>query len=109
MKKTLLFTLMFALAMMGTAIAANFPSYYPTKAFPNTGRIDAVYADEGRVVIGDISYRISDAVVVRSLTSKNDSLARIRQGVVVGFRTRRGDVIEEFWLLPGNYKEPGRR
>jgi hypothetical protein len=104
MRNILIAILMVAFAMTGTAIAANFPGYYPAKGFPNTGRVDAVYAEEGRVVIGDVSYRISDAVRVRSLSSKNDSLARIRTGVLVGFKTTSGQVIEEFWLLPGNYK-----
>lgn len=104
MRKIRLLILMVTFAMAGTAVAASLPGYYPAKGFPNTGRVDAVYAEEGRVVIGDVSYRISDAVVVRSLSSKNDSFARIRQGVLVGFRTNGRQVIEEFWLLPGNYK-----
>lgn len=108
MRKILLPILMVAFAMTGTAVAANLPGYYPAKGFPNTGRVDAVYAEEGRVVIGDVSYQISDAVVVRSLSSKNDSLARIRVGVLVGFKTNSGQVIEEFWLLPGNYKSRTR-
>lgn len=109
MKKTLLLSLMIAFMMTGTAIAANLPDYYPAKGFPNTGRVDAVYADEGRIVIGDISYQMSSSVVVHSLSSNNDSIARIRQGVLVGFKTSRGQVIEEFWLLPSNYKSRARR
>ena len=104
MNKTLLLILTIGIAMAGSAFAANLPGYYPAKGFPNTGRVDAVYAEEGRVVIGDISYQISDSVVVRSFSSKNDSFARIRQGALVGFRTNGRQVIEEFWLLPGNYK-----
>ncbi len=109
MKKTLLLILTIAFAMAGTALAANFPAYYPAKGFPNTGRVDAVYAEEKRVVIGDISYPISDSVVVRSPTSRNDSLARIRKGVKVGFRTKGESTIVEFWLLPSNYKSRTRR
>ncbi len=109
MNKTLILVLVAAFSMTGTAIASNLPGYYPADGFRNTGRVDAVYAEEGRVVIGDVSYRISDTVRVRSLSSKNDSLARVREGVRVGFRTRNGKVIEEFWLLPGNYKSRSRR
>ena len=109
MKKTLLLILTIASVVAGTAIAANLPGYYPANGFRNTGRVDAVYAEEGRVVISDVSYQISDTVRVRSLSSKNDSLARIREGVLVGFRTRNGKVIEEFWLLPNSYKSRARR
>ena len=109
MKKTLILVLTAAFVMAGTAVAANLPDYYPADGFRNTGRVDAVYAEEGRIVIGDVSYQISDTVRVRSLSSKNDSLARVREGVRVGFRTSNGKVIEEFWLLPSNYKSRTRR
>ncbi len=109
MKKTLFLILTIAFAMAGSAFAANLPGYYPAKGFPNTGVVDAVHAEEGRIVIGDVSYKIADAVVVRSPTSRYDSLARIREGVKVGFRTNRGDTIVEFWLLPSNYKSRTRR
>lgn len=109
MKKTLLLILTIASVMAGTAFAANLPGYYPAKGFPNTGRVDAVYAEERRVVIGDISYPISDSVIVRSPTSRYDSLARIRKGVKVGFRTNSKSTIVEFWLLPSNYKPRTRR
>ena len=109
MKKTLLLILTIASAMAGSAFAANLPGYYPAKGFPNTGRVDAVYVEEGRVVIGDISYRISDSGVVRSPTSRNDSLARIRKGVRVGFRTKGESTIVEFWLLPRTDESRRRR
>jgi hypothetical protein len=94
---------------ISTAIAADFPSYYPEKGFQNTGRVDAVYAEDNRIVIGDIAYHMSTSVVVRSLSSKNDSLARVRPGAHVGFRLGKSQLIEEFWLLPGNYRAPRRR
>lgn len=109
MNKTFFLVLAIAFVLTGTAIAADFPSYYPDKGFQNTGRVDAVYAQDNRIVIGDISYRMSTSVVVRSLSSKNDSLARVRAGANVGFRLGRGQLIEEFWMLPGNYKAPRRR
>lgn len=109
MKKTLFLVLVFAYALASPSIAATFPSYYPVNGFPNTGRVDAVYLEESRIVIGDLPYKISESVVVRTLRSKSDSLARIREGAKVGFRTSRRDVIEEFWLLPSNYEAPRRR
>ena len=109
MKKTFFLVLAIAFVLTGTAIAADFPSYYPDKGFQNTGRVDAVYAKDNRIVIGDISYHMSTSVVVRSLSSKNDSLLRVRAGAYVGFRMGRGEVIEEFWLLPGNYDRSKRR
>jgi len=109
MKKTLLLSLVIAYAFASTAIAVTLPGYYPAEGFQRTGKVDAVYADEGRIVIGDISYQISDSVIVRSLSSKNDSLLRVRKGRLVGFRTSGGRVIEEVWLLPGNYKSRARR
>lgn len=109
MKKTLLLILTVASIMAGSAFAANLPGYYPAKGFPNTGRVDAVYTQEGRVVINDVSYQISDSVVVRSLTSKNDSLLRIRKGKKVGFRTNRESAIVEFWLLPSTDKSRRQR
>lgn len=107
MKKTLLTFL--ALALAGTAIAQSLPSYYPTKGFPHTGRIDAVYAGEDRVVIDDKSYVISDSAIVRSLSSDDDSMARIRAGAHVGYKTSGNRVIVEFWLLPKNYDASRRR
>lgn len=109
MKKLFFPALAMAIVFMSTAIAADFPSYFPEKGFQNTGRVDAVYADESRIVIDDISYQISTSVIVRSLSSRSDSLLRVRAGAHVGFRVSRGDLIEEFWLLPGNYKAPRRR
>ena len=109
MKKTLFQVLAIAFVLMSTAIAADFPSYYPEKGFQNTGRVDAVYAQDNRIIIGDISYQMSTSVVVRSLSSKNDSLARVRTGAHVGFRLGKRQLIEEFWLLPGNYDSPRQR
>lgn len=109
MKKLFFPVLAIALVFMGTAIAADFPSYYPKKGFQNTGRVDAVYAEESRIVIDDVSYQVSASVIVRSLSSRSDSILRVRPGAHVGFRVSRGDSIEEFWLLPGNYKAPRRR
>jgi len=103
MKKTLSLILVVAFAFMSTAIAAKLPSYYPSAGFQRIGIVDAVYPDEGRIIIGDISYQMSSSVVVHSLSSYRDSLSRVRKGANVGFKMGSGRVISEFWLLPGNY------
>jgi len=103
MKKTALLIVVMACSFMGmSAMAQKFPSYYPAEEFPETGVIDVVYLDEGLIIIGDISYQVSPQAVVRSLSSKEDSMARLRVGTNVGFKLS-GGVITEFWLLPANY------
>lgn len=109
MKKTIFLVLAIAFVLTSAAFAADFPSYYPEKGFQNTGVIDAVYAEDGRIVIGDISYQMSTSVVVRSLSSRSDSLARVRAGARVGFRLGKGQLIEEFWLLPSKYDKRRRQ
>ena len=108
MKKTLLTFLMIAFAMTGTAVAQSLPSYYPAKGFQRTGTVDAVYADEGRIVINDTSYTISTTAVVHSLSSSSDSMLRVRKGARVGFKMGSDRAISEFWLLPKNYEAPRR-
>lgn len=107
--KKILFTLMIACTLTGTAIARDLPGYYPAEGFQRTGTVQAVYAGENRVVIGDISFRLSKTVVVHSLSSKNDSLARLRIGARVGYTMGKGRIITEFWLLPRNYKRSKKR
>jgi hypothetical protein len=109
MKKTLSLILVVAFAFASTANAANLPSYYPTKGFQRTGVVDVVYADEGRIIIGDISYQMSSSAVVHSLSSYSDSFSRVRKGARVGFKFGEGRVINEFWLLPKNYDSSRRR
>jgi len=102
MKKTVLLIIVMVCGFMSTsALAQKFPAYYP-KGFQETGVIDAVYLGKGRIIIGDIAYRISPQVVVRSRSSKEDSALRLRVGAMVGFKLS-GNVITEFWLLPDNY------
>jgi hypothetical protein len=105
MKKTILLIIVMACGFMSThAMAQKFPSYYPEKGFHETGIIDLVNLGMGKIIIDDSSYRISPQAVVRSLSSREDSMARLRVGANVGFKMT-GGVITEFWLLPANYKE----
>ena len=53
--------------LASTAFAQSLPSYYPSDGFSRSGIIDAVYLDEGRIVINDIPYRMNSRPIVRSL------------------------------------------
>ena len=102
MKKTILLIIFVACGLMSThAMAQKFPSYYPAE-FPEIGVIDGINIGTGKIRIDDSVYRVSPKAVVRSLSSKEDSMNRLRVGANVGFRSR-GGVIVEFWLLPRNY------
>ncbi len=105
MKKTGLLIIVMACGFMSSlAMAQNFPSYYPEKGFNETGIIDDVNLGMGEIIIGDAVYRVSPEAVVRSLSSKEDSMTRLRVGANVGFKMT-GGMITEFWLLPLNYEE----
>ncbi len=103
MKKILFTILAVTFALGSTAIAQRLPSYYPAQGFQDSGVVDAVYLDEGRIVIDDVSYALSDSAQVHSLSSINDSMARVARGVHVGFKLIGSNTISEFWLLPSNY------
>lgn len=109
MKKQLVTTLLIVIAFASTAVAQRLPAHYPAEGFQRTGIVDAVIADENRIVIGDISYTLSSNVVVHSLTAKDVSIARLRPGVHVGMRNGRSRVITELWLLPSSYESSRKR
>lgn len=69
-----------------------------TNGMQRTGIVDAIY--EGRIVIDDTPYALSDAVVVNTQFSSKGTLARIRAGSVIGFRVGAERVIVEIWLSP---------
>lgn len=108
MKKAVLLSIILACGFTGTALAQKFPDYYPSEGFGETGPIDWIDLSAGKIVIDDSNYRISPNVVVRSLSSKEDSLARLRVGTNVAFKSRGGMIIE-VWLLPDNYSSKRRR
>ncbi len=109
MNKKQFLGLLFALVVTTTAIAANYPSYYPEEGLQRTGRVDAIYPAENRIVIGDIPYQMSDSPIVHSLTAYSVSIARVRPGVIVGFNAGQSRVINEFWLMPPDYDPRERR
>lgn len=109
MKKTVLLIIVMACGLMSThAMAQKFPSYYPEKGFNITGIIDDLNLGTGEIIINDSVYRVSPQAVVRSLSSREDSMTRLRVGANVGFKAR-GGMITEFWLLPKNYHSDRRR
>lgn len=109
MTKRLFCVLFISLALAGSALAQNFPGYYPKDGFQRTGKIDAYYADEGRIVINDMTFQLADSVIVHSMTSFSDSKARLTRGQVVGYKLAGNGLISEFWLLPSSYNDRRRR
>ncbi len=101
--KKLISSLAVGLLVMTASFAQNFPSYYPKEGFQRVGTVDALYAEENRVVIDDVEYLIADELVVHALNAYSVSSARLRPGIKVGFKQRGNRVISEFWLLPINY------
>ncbi len=97
------------IAVAPAALAQGLPDYYPKEGFKRTAVVTAVYPDEGRIVIGDLEYRMNSRPIVRSLSSRYDSMARIRPGAHVAFRIGENREIVEFWLLPKNYTGGRRR
>lgn len=109
MKKVFLTIIVMACGFMSAQVMAQaFPDHYPENGFNETGVIDGVNLGTGKIIIDDSVYRVSPKAVVRSLSSKEDSMTRLRVGANVGFKTR-GGVITEFWLLPKNYDSARRR
>ena len=108
MKKTLII----ALAILFTipVYSQHLPKHYPAEGFQRTGLVDAVYASEYRIVINDIPYQYSKAVVVHSMSSSyRASFSRVRSGVRVAYKMGSSREIVELWLLPANYSDsPGR-
>jgi hypothetical protein len=108
MKKFIAF-LVLSFLLAGTAAAQTLPGYYPKDGFQRTGHIDAVHLSENRIVVDDISYYLSDSVVVRSLSSPTAPIQRLRKGAHVAFRSTPDQALSEIWLLPDNYKPRQRR
>lgn len=88
----------------GAAFAQSLPNYYPKGPLVQTAVVDAVYPDDQRITIGDITYKMNPRPIVRSPSSSYDSMARIRPGVRVAFRLDVNDEIVEFWIYPKNYR-----
>lgn len=93
------------LAFSASALPQSFPNYYPAEGFQQSGTVHAVYADEHRIVINDIPFQYSDAVVVHSMSSYRASFSRVRAGVKIAYKTNSSRQIIELWLLPPNYSE----
>jgi hypothetical protein len=102
MSRLIAFTL---LILSSTAFAQSFPDYYPKEGFNRTAVVDAVYPDELLIVLGDREFRMNSRPIVRSLSSRYDSMARVRPGSRVAFRLDENGEIVEIWLLPKDYVE----
>ncbi len=98
-----------SLVLATSAFAQGLPKHYPSEGFQRTGVVHAVYPDELRIVINDIPYAYSKAVVVRSLSSNRASFTRVRPGMKVAYKMGSDQRIIEMWLLPPNYSDARRR
>ncbi|MDJ0758576.1 MAG: hypothetical protein QNJ19_04215 [Woeseiaceae bacterium] len=92
------------LLLGGTASAQSLPNYYPKGPLVQTAIIDAVFLDENRITIGDITYRMNPRPIVRTRSSSYDSMTKIKKGVRVAFRVDNNGEIVEFWIYPKNYR-----
>ncbi len=92
------------LLLGGTASAQSLPNYYPKGPLVQTAIIDAVYLDDNRITIGDITYPMNPRPIVRSPSSSYDSMNKIRKGVRVAFRLDNNGEIVEFWIYPKNFR-----
>jgi len=107
MKKILIVAL--AIVLAGPAIAQKLPKHYLAEDFQRSGVVDAVYADELRIVINDMLFYYSSNVVVHSMSSERASFSRVRSGVIVGYKVGSNREIVELWLLPPNYTDSRKR
>lgn len=102
MIKTLIIALLLVLA--SPAFAQDSPN-----GFQRSGLVDAIYAEEGRIVINDIPYPFSQNVVVHSTSSYRVPFSQVREGARVGYKMGSGGEIVELWLLPANYSDRRER
>ena len=109
MRKTSIFALILGCSLAFSAIARDYPDYYPKQGVGRAGEIDAVHFGENRVVIDDIPYQMSTDVVVHSLTAYSVSKFRLRPGVKVAFQVGSSRTITKFWLLPHDYDATRQR
>ncbi len=89
--------------------AAGLPAYYPA-TFPATGKVDAIYYTEHRIVIGDRGFALAADVKVRTPYAESDTLYGVRAGQYIGYRQVLGDggrTVVEIWVLdhPPRYTE----
>lgn len=93
--------------------AERLPAWYPDELREpfnlhySSGVIDEIDFEQHKIIINDRAYNFSKNTTVQSLSSRNDSQGRLRQGVKVGFRLDapmpQGKNIETFWLLPTQF------
>jgi len=107
MKKILI--VFVAILFASPAFSQSLPKHYPAEGFQRTGLVDAVYAPEYRIVINDIQFHYSKAVVVHSMSSYRASFSRVRSGMRVAYKMGSNNEIVELWLLPANYTDSRRR
>lgn len=109
MLKRLLSVLLLAAVFANVAYASDRAKEARGADYERTGRIDAVYLEENRIVIDDVPYGLADYLRIHASGTKVVPRSRLRSGITVGFKAGRGRLISEIWLLPGNTERRGRR
>lgn len=74
------------------------------RPFSEYGIVDAGL-QEGKLVISDTTYHVSDQTQVHKAGGKSATLGELRQGVKVGFNmygTRAERYLSDIWILPAN-------
>jgi len=108
-KKTT-YTLIAAIFLAGTAIAADLPSYYPADGFQRVGVLDSVQLERQVIIISDIPYSLANSLIVHSTSAYSVPTSQLRIGSKIGYKmARSGRLITEIWLLPNNYESPRRQ
>lgn len=108
MRKLLFAALFTAMTLSGAAIAQRQPTGMPADGFMTIGTVDEIFAEENRIVIGDISYQLSESVKIHTTSASDVSFGRLRVGVMVGIKFGDSEVIRELWILPKSFKDPRR-
>lgn len=93
------------LVIAASAFGQGLPSHYPAEGFNRTGVVHAIYYDESRIVINDVPYLYSSAIIVHSLSSRRAPFSRVRTGTKVAYKLGSDRKIIEMWLLPPNYSD----
>lgn len=109
MLKRILSVVVVVLALANVAYASDRTRVPEGADYQRTGRVDAVYLEENRIVIDDIPYGLADILRIRAGGSKAVSRGKLRSGMTIGFKLNRGRQITEIWLLANNAERRGRR
>lgn len=77
----------------------------------DVGTVDYISLDDGKIVVGDVSYFVTAATPVVLPDGKITSIESLKKGTRVGFTAMpvakgRATVITRIWVLPKDYMPP---